>query len=131
MFGNQKSIEELIKEMDPREIALGLRRTEADIAGKNLYLYRKGAKSMLQNFVDDNYFVDQVMDYFDWYYRKEDMDPDVQRVFADHKLAFEKWPHGEPIDHWYDDNGNLCVRYRNGEWWHYKGFEENQEITWW
>ena len=68
----QKTIEELIKAMNPRELAIGLVRAESDGAGENLYLYRKGAKSMLQNFVNDAEFVTKVMEEFDRLYAGEE-----------------------------------------------------------
>ncbi len=26
------------------------------------------------------------------------------------------------VEHWYDDKGILCIRYDNGQWFHYKGY---------
>lgn len=127
----QKGIEELIKELDPKELAAGLMRAEADDAGENLFLFRKGAKSMLQKFVKDADFVELVMREFDCIYAAEDTDPKVQRIYADHKAAWENWPHGDPIEHWTDESGFFCIRYRSGEWWHYEGLGSDEEITWW
>lgn len=132
MFGQkQKSIEEQIKELDPKVLARGLMRTEADFADKNRYLYRKGAKSMLQNFVKDPDFVEAVMNEFDYIYAAEDTDEEVQRIYKEHMKSWAEWGEGDPIDHWIDDNGYLCIRYRSGEWWHYEGTEPGEELSWW
>ena len=44
----------------------------------------------------------------------------VMKVYEDHKAWFENWPYGEPVKSWKDENGNLCVRYESGTWFHYR-----------
>ena len=44
----------------------------------------------------------------------------VKECYEQHKAAWETWEKGEPVDHWFDENGALCIRYENGEWFHYK-----------
>jgi hypothetical protein len=36
-----------------------------------------------------------------------------------HRAAFEHDPFGEIKEAWRDGNGVLCIRYENGEWYHY------------
>ena len=33
---------------------------------------------------------------------------------------------GEPVKIWWDANGDLCIEYESGEWYHY-----NQRGEWW
>ena len=44
----------------------------------------------------------------------------VKECYEQHKAAWETRDKGEPVDHWFDENGALCIRYENGEWFHYK-----------
>lgn len=53
----------------------------------------------------------------------------VERYYECHKLIFENWTHGKPVKSWTDENGNLCIMYEDGEWWHYR--EKNGELEWW
>lgn len=43
-----------------------------------------------------------------------------------HAAACEQWHEGEPTKVWHDDDGNLCVEYESGRWWHY-----NERGEWW
>lgn len=43
-----------------------------------------------------------------------------------HKAAWENWPYGEPVKTWFDDDGNFCIEYESGEWYHY-----NEKGEWW
>ena len=36
-----------------------------------------------------------------------------------HKEAVEDWKEGEISKVWIDGNGNLCIEYESGNWWHY------------
>lgn len=47
-----------------------------------------------------------------------------------HKKAFEKWPYGREIETWRDENGNICVRYAAGKWFHYK-IDSAGAVQWW
>lgn len=51
------------------------------------------------------------------------------------RRLWKKWDKGEPVDHWYDDEGNMCIRYANGEWFHYRmnpGAEgQDPFLEWW
>lgn len=46
-----------------------------------------------------------------------------------HKEATENWTDGTMECFWFDNDGNLCIRYSSGKWWHYKGTKEGYE--WW
>lgn len=58
----------------------------------------------------------------------------VKECYEQHKAAWESWDKGEPVDHWFE-NGALCIRYENGEWFHYKmnfGVEGlDAYLEWW
>ncbi|GEM_PF-876510 len=43
-----------------------------------------------------------------------------------HKSAVEDWQNGEIEKTWFDHNGNLCIEYTSGNWWHY-----NEKGEWW
>ena len=43
-----------------------------------------------------------------------------------HKQAFEKWKEGDIEKVWLDGQGNLCIEYQSGNWWHY-----NDKGEWW
>lgn len=43
-----------------------------------------------------------------------------------HKAAYESWPHGDIRKVWIDADGNICVEYENGTWFHY-----NDSGEWW
>lgn len=53
----------------------------------------------------------------------------VNICFQMHGQQSGKWPHGEPIRWWRDKNENLCIKYADGRWWHYK--ETNTGLEWW
>lgn len=43
----------------------------------------------------------------------------AERCYAAHKSAAGTWDDGQPVKVWYDPDGNLCVEYESGKWWHY------------
>lgn len=47
----------------------------------------------------------------------------------EHIAACEDWAHGEVETAWLDDDGNTCVQYKDGSWWHYK--ETPEGLQWW
>lgn len=57
------------------------------------------------------------------------------QICLQHKAVWGKWDKGEPVDHWYDDEGNICIKYTNGEWFHYRmnPGDEGQApfLSWW
>lgn len=50
---------------------------------------------------------------------REDMENLARANYARHKEAFEEWREGEPIKAWFDFEGNFCIEYESGKWWHY------------
>ncbi|RRF90119.1 MAG: hypothetical protein DUD31_10880 [Coriobacteriaceae bacterium] len=52
-----------------------------------------------------------------------------QQATKAHKQAYDTWPHGDVADVWTDDGGTLCVRYADGQWYHYA--VEDNTIVWW
>lgn len=46
-----------------------------------------------------------------------------------HCTAYKRWTHGEPVEIWRDEYSFLCVRYEDGNWWHYRQTETGYE--WW
>lgn len=42
----------------------------------------------------------------------------------------QRWTHGEPVELWRDEYGFLCVRYEDGNWWHYRQTETGG-FEWW
>lgn len=57
---------------------------------------------------------------------REDMENLARANYARHKEAFEEWREGEPIKAWFDFEGNFCIEYESGKWWHY-----NDKGEWW
>lgn len=53
----------------------------------------------------------------------------MSKCYTAHKAAFLKWPYKKPVKSWYDEDGNICVGYESGRWFHYKITQEG--ITWW
>lgn len=54
----------------------------------------------------------------------------VTKCIKAHKKAFEKWPYGRMADSWTDENGNLCISYMTGKWFHYK-IDSTGAVQWW
>jgi len=48
----------------------------------------------------------------------------TRECYENHKAAWESWENGEPARSWFDLDGNLCIEYENGKWWHYNGAGE-------
>lgn len=44
-------------------------------------------------------------------------------AYQRHREAFENWNEGEPVEAWFDDDNNVCVKYQSGKWWHYKDLD--------
>lgn len=54
---------------------------------------------------------------------------DALAAYHIHKSKYENWPHGSIDSQWIDDDGNLCVGYESGTWFHYKNIYDHME--WW
>ena len=46
--------------------------------------------------------------------------------YQEHKKAFDNWREGNIRKIWLDKNGNICIEYESGRWWHY-----NDKGQWW
>ncbi len=53
----------------------------------------------------------------------------VDSYFQIHSQQCGKWTHGEPIRWWRDENEILCIKYVDGNWWHYR--EIDSGLEWW
>lgn len=53
----------------------------------------------------------------------------AEEYWQEHIAACEDWTHGEVETAWLDDDGNTCVQYKDGSWWHYK--ETPEGLQWW
>lgn len=49
----------------------------------------------------------------------EIIDNRSRACYTVHQGACEQWTHGEPVEVWRDENHILCIRYADGNWWHY------------
>ncbi|NFL33448.1 hypothetical protein FDB92_20235 [Clostridium butyricum] len=47
-----------------------------------------------------------------------------------HMQAFENWREGKVAKAWHDEDNILCIKYENGNWWHYKLNDDNH-LEWW
>ena len=43
-----------------------------------------------------------------------------------HMQASEDWKKGDIEKMWLDAEGNICIQYEDGNWWHY-----NEKGEWW
>lgn len=57
---------------------------------------------------------------------KSFMEQKAQEHYEAHKKAFEDWKEGGISKVWIDGQGNLCIEYESGNWWHY-----NEQGEWW
>lgn len=54
------------------------------------------------------------------------MEQRATEYYQCHKKAFENWQEGEIEKVWIDGQGNMCIEYASGNWWHY-----NDKGEWW
>lgn len=52
------------------------------------------------------------------------------KAYTAHRTAYEDWNNGEIEKSWLDENHILCIRYKNGKWWHYD-INRDGEWIWW
>lgn len=52
-------------------------------------------------------------------WRSPSSDDRARACYTVHQGACEQWTHGEPVEVWRDENHILCIRYADGNWWHY------------
>lgn len=43
----------------------------------------------------------------------------AKQFYNFHRSQFDTWEHGEIKKTWIDENGNICIMYQSGKWWHY------------
>jgi len=43
----------------------------------------------------------------------------ANRYYTVHKSAAGTWDDGQPVKVWHDPDGNICIEYESGKWWHY------------
>ena len=60
---------------------------------------------------------------------REDMENLARANYARHKEAFEEWGEGEPVKAWFDFEGNFCIEYESGKWWHYNDKSNGKYAT--
>lgn len=53
----------------------------------------------------------------------------AKELYENHKKAFSIWKEGEIEKVWLDTNGNICIEYKSGNWWHYR--ETDNGLEWW
>lgn len=66
--------------------------------------------------------------------REERKKPDyrefMERCIKAHMEAFEEWPYGAVKSFFEDEDGNFCIRYQGGMYWHYRETGKG-DIEWW
>lgn len=59
---------------------------------------------------------------------KEGKVMNITNYVVAHQQACECWEHGDMVESWIDENGDICIRYEDGKWWHYR--ISGKEIEW-
>lgn len=54
----------------------------------------------------------------------------VKQFYNFHRSLFENWEYGEIKETWKDADGNTCIKYTFGNWWHYT-VDKNGNIIFW
>ena len=60
----------------------------------------------------------------------KDLEMQAMKAYLIHKQVFENWTFGKPVDAWLDDNSDLCVKYADGTWFHYRDLD-TKAPEWW
>lgn len=53
----------------------------------------------------------------------------AESCYLAHSSKCNIWQHGNIKECWFDEDGNVCVKYEDGAWWHYKC--DGTEWKWW
>lgn len=53
----------------------------------------------------------------------------ANQLYKIHKKTWESWPYEDIKKIWKDERGNICVKYKNGTWFHYS--RKNGHLEWW
>lgn len=54
----------------------------------------------------------------------------VKQFYNFHRSLFENLEYGEIKETWKDADGNTCIKYTSGNWWHYT-VDKNGNIIFW
>lgn len=54
----------------------------------------------------------------------------AKQFYNFHRSQFDTWEHGEIKKTWIDENGNTCIMYQSGKWWHYNVDKKGNIIFW-
>lgn len=54
----------------------------------------------------------------------------TKQFYNFHRSLFDTWEHGEIKKTWIDENGNVCIMYQSGKWWHYNVDKKGNIIFW-
>lgn len=54
----------------------------------------------------------------------------AKQFYNFHRSQFGIWEHGEIKEVWTDVDGNTCIRYADGKWWHYTVDKKENIIFW-
>lgn len=63
-------------------------------------------------------------------YKRSDYREFMERCIKAHMEAFEDWPYGAVERFFEDEDGNFCIRYQGGMYWHYRETGKG-DIEWW
>lgn len=54
----------------------------------------------------------------------------AKQFYNFHRSQTSNWEHGEIQKTWIDENGNTCIMYQLGKWWHYNVDKKGNIIFW-
>lgn len=57
------------------------------------------------------------------------LDAIAEKCYEDHAAKCNVWQHGTIKESWFDQDGNVCVKYEDDAWWHYK--YHGTDLEWW
>jgi len=87
------------------------------------------SKSIFKNRVTG--YVKALLDGMHLQNRRRFMEEKAAERYAErHKATLEYWYEGEIQKVWTDGDGNICIAYESGKWWHYRE-TGNGDIEWW
>ena len=84
----------------------------------------------------DHWTLKEIEEMFEAEYDEDfrmEYEPIAVELMEKHKERVEEsgeWKEGEIKDFWKDREGNLCIQYKSGNWWHYKDID-SEILTFW
>lgn len=54
----------------------------------------------------------------------------AKQFYNFHRSRFDSWEHGKIKEIWTDADGNICIRYASGKWWHYSVDKKGNIFFW-